>query len=59
MLYENTYLTQVEVGGKLFAGQNIIAKSWSEAELYLSKNGLGYLTIIGKVYISFLNYEFN
>ena len=59
MINTDTYLTEFESNGKLWAGPDIKAKSWDEAQNYINQHGLGYVTIVGKLYFSFYMFEFN
>lgn len=59
MYYCDTFITQFEAGGKIWAGTDIIAKSWDEAQKFIDDNGFNHLTIVGKLYFRFKNYEFN
>ena len=55
----DTYITEFESGGKLWAGIDIIAKSWEEAQEYINQQDLNYLTLVGKARFSFYMFEFN
>jgi hypothetical protein len=59
MLVKNTYITEFESNGIKYAGQNIKATSFEEAQMYINCNGLGYLTITGKLFMSLMGYELN
>jgi hypothetical protein len=59
MVLENIYITEFTSNGKLWAGKDIEANSIEEAQKYINQQGLGYLTIVGKVYFKFYVFEFN
>ncbi|MEH6305918.1 hypothetical protein RYH73_09715 [Olivibacter sp. CPCC 100613] len=40
---------------QLFAGPNIVAKDWDEAEDYCYRNGLGYLVVDGELSDPFID----
>jgi hypothetical protein len=56
----NTYITHFKLeDGTIWSGQEIIAKSFDEAQKYINLNGLNYLTITGKLYFRFFGYDLN
>lgn len=59
MLLINTYITEFYSNGKYWAGPDIIACSFEQAQKYIICKGLNYLTITGKLYFRINNYEFN
>lgn len=59
MIHENEYVTQLVVNNILYSGPSIKAKSWSEAERYIEKNGMSYLTIVGELKFSLYTFELN
>ena len=59
MLYFDTYITEFESKGVKWAWPQIEAKSWTEAHKYITQQKLIYLTIVGKICLSYYMYEFN
>ena len=59
MILFDTYITEFESHGNLWAGIDIKAKSWEEAQKYIDQQGLSYLTLVGKARFRFYVFEFN
>lgn len=57
---ESIFCTELQtIEGQLWAGQEIKANTFEEAEKYKNENGLGYLTVLGKKGFEFKTFEFN
>ena len=59
MIHYNTYITQLRANGVPWAGPNIKANSFNEAGEFINKNGMGYLSIEGRLGFSFETHELN
>jgi hypothetical protein len=59
MILIDIYITEFESRGKFWAGIDIKARSWEEAQKYITQHGLDYLTLVGKAYFNFYMFEFN